>query len=379
MSASVRLRRGKAEFVRWDHGNGDVEDICLCWHNVDFSGACIAQVNSDLLGEVIEHGGRYAEGNLENYKKDGLTDDRCGYCYDKKSNWGPVTSYDVDKRTVKDFDEVDPTWIRIGKSTECGHDYYHGVMIDFLKLCKERGVGIIFPTKALRLSEDVVEVLNGMNHVINYSIGHDEMEKGISKQGYDNKWRIEQARLYHNEGVNATLTITCDVTDSIEANVERGFAVGDALSVGEKYNITARVLPLRLTSKEVAKIATGMDWKDLFINKRRKETLPGFADAFGAKYVQRGNSDLVPRILHPDFQKLVKNGLGVCGNIGENEHCDECHVYPEETKRVIFPVEELVKVTRDSKRKRRKPVKIEESEEEPKVELPMFPGLKEVL
>jgi len=66
------------------------------------------------------------------------------------------------------------------------------------------------------------------------------------------------------------------------------------------------------------------------------------------RYLRKRNNELVPAFFHTDFQKLVEEGVGVCGQVGEYEYCDKCQVFDSET-RVSFPVKELVRVNHSTR------------------------------
>ena len=60
---------------------GNIEEVCRCWYNADFSRGCIAQVHACNLLEVLKNEGHYAPGNLKKYYQQGLTDQRCSMCF----------------------------------------------------------------------------------------------------------------------------------------------------------------------------------------------------------------------------------------------------------------------------------------------------------
>jgi len=372
--ASVRLFSGKGEFVRRKLPDGGIEKVCLCVHNTDFLRGCISQVRVDLLPEVIEHNGRYAPDKLKEYYKLGIADNRCMYCYASRLNGGRVTPEKVDNVTESYFRELKLGIIRIGKRTESGHVFYFPVLRDFLELCRKYGAEIILPTKALSFGREGLEhlqiddrlpnlpvgkeiagIFKQVGGVINYSIGNDRLEPGMVSQGHTNAWRIEQARLYREAGVNTTLTITCDVTSSIEDNASRGFAVKQALEAGKKFEIPIRILPLRISSHKLAVLATGKSWDEIkHIQERhhpKQTALFEMHQVQGKPYQAKGNNELIPRFLHPDFQQLVDSGTGLCGIVGDYENCDKCTL---ENRRIRFPVSQLAEVEYNNKGKRRR-------------------------
>lgn len=356
---SVRLRgEGKGDYVR-RVVNGKPEEVCLIHYSADFSiQGCMAQVHSSFLEGVLRNKGRYED--INEVRAAGKIDERCGYCYARRKNWGRTTPLQVTEMTRRDFETIKPKVVRIGRNTESLHPFYMHVFIDFLNLCKEYDSRIIAPTKALSFgkegvknfylekvlseflpkSEKLVEKLTDVNAVINYSIGNYSLERGIVSQGFTNLWRIQQALLYRNSGVNSTLTLTCDVTSSFRENAEKGVRIFQVLNAREK-GIPIRILPLRIPSKKIAKSATGRIYSEL---KRE----PDMFNSERKRYLKKGNNELIPTFFHPDFQKLVEEGVGVCGQVGEKEYCDKCQVFDSEI-RVGFPTKELVKVYHDPK------------------------------
>ncbi|HIJ14456.1 TPA: hypothetical protein HA371_06985 [Candidatus Woesearchaeota archaeon] len=377
---AVTFSKGKAEFVKRKMPDGTVQDVCLCAHNVDFSvNWCIAQVPVHLLDEVIHHKGGYAPGKLTDYIKQGVSDNRCTYCYDKRVNHGKVTPREVNQRTREEFETKKPEIIRIGKSTESGHPYYYPVLIDFLNLCREFKTRVIFTTKAFpfglqgalettdfaekrndsiaRLAksvnmasgEELAERLIGINATLLYSVSNDSFEYGMVSQGFTNQWRINQAVKYHSQKVNTSLTIVCDVTQSIDENDKRGFALKRGLEERDKTGINIRILPIRINSDELALKVTGKNMR-ILRDHGHHGTKPLFetdSPSNGlAPYKRRGNNELFAGYFHSDFQNLFDSGIGVCGAVGDYEHCDKCLLCPE---KVRFPLKDIPKIIYDQK------------------------------
>jgi len=282
---------GKGEAVRRRLPDGRIIPICECFYNIDASDGCISQVPVELLKEVVDNDGKYAEGNFRRYKAEGVTRrGRCYYCY-AYANTGNVRPRVVNGRTRQDFEKYTPKVIRLGKLTELGHPYYYDALSGILDLCEEFGVGIIFPNKmfpfgiqgaretaryarggndiAARIAEErempsgekLAEKLRGIHNrsygvTLMYSTGWDCFEPGAVSQGFTNQWRIEQAIKYFKEGINTSLTLVCDVTGSIDLNEQRGSCIKSALNAREE-GLNVRLLPLRPPSREVCVKATG--------------------------------------------------------------------------------------------------------------------------
>ena len=336
----LQLVKGKAEFVKRKKPNGELEDICLCDWNTDFAFACIGQVHGSLLKEVIKNNGCYDKDKIAQHREEVGIDQRCDYCYAQRKNWGKVTPKIIGEKTRLQFEEEKPKIIRLGKNTECGHYFYRPQLLEFLELCKEYETQIIFPNKMLEFDKKVAVLLRKTNSVLNYSLCNDKLEIGAVSQGFPNSWRAEQAEKYANEGVNTTVTLTCDVTNSLEGNLERGFAIEEALNF-QKRGITLRLLPLRLNSKKVCLEVTGKEWGEIIIPTNYKDILD-----FGIKwrYLKKGNNEAIPIFFHSDFQKLVSNEIGICGRVGEVEYCDECNL--RKNVRIEFPASKLIQIKR---------------------------------
>jgi hypothetical protein len=354
--SSVRIKEGKAAFVTRRLPSGKLEKVCLHEHNIDFSQGCIAQVHGSNLAEVMENNGKYAPGNLDKYKEQGISDLRCLYCYAKGvggGNWGPVTPREVTSQTEKDFEKYQTEIIRVGKSTECGHFYYERQLLDTFELCKKFKTRMILFTRALEYKGDIVKLTKETGSIIQYSIGSDELEPGVASQGFSNSWRINEAGLYLKSGTNTNLTIVADLAQSIEANSKKGFAIKEAIN----SNIPFRFIPLRMPSNKVAKKLTGRTLSAIIYKKRlfRQENIFGEEEQ-ERPYLKRGNSEAFPIEMHPDFKEMLRRGIGICGRIGDIEYCDKCCTQGE--KKTEFPASELVKVEYNKdkrKRNRRNP------------------------
>ncbi len=346
MEHSVRLKEGKGAFVRRALANGGVENVCECIWNADFSfRGCIAQVHGDYLNEVLRNGGQYDAGTIPAKWALKGVDHTCDYCY-AYGNWGKVGSRVVDDMTRRDFEQSKPEYVRLGKDTECGHDSYIPALMDFLDLCKEFGSKVIFPTKMLGYRHDVAQKLAENGGVVHRSIGGDRYESGAVSQGYTNSWRVEQARLDSLAGVNEDLTIVCDVTRSILDNQKSGFYVAEALKASEEFGIPVRFIPLRLNAERLARKVTGQSMQGL---RDTNTPLPGYEVPLRGLWRTRGNNELAPNSLHPDFQRLYDEGIGICGEVGDLEYCDKCNLSPGKPIRIVFPLSQKPKVVYDRK------------------------------
>ncbi len=347
--AEVRLTKGKGDFVKWQTKEGIVQ-VCLCVYNADVASGCVSQVPPKLLESVMENKGLYTEETKESsIKKYGkLPDGRCIECYSKRKNKGNIFPKEVDLKTKKDFKTYSPEVLRLSRDTEFGHEIYRKTLHELLDLCTEYNTRVIFPTKMLEFDKEIGKKIKGLEGIISFSLGNKFTQKGVNSYGFTDKWRIKQAEKYEDFGVNTTLTLVADITDSIENNEERGFPVLDFLN---SYVKTKRIIPIRLISKKVALMATGIEWEDLLnpegvmghIQGWEKYTPEQQQRILSKLYIKRDNGDLVANFVHEDFKEFEKN-MRFCGQIGEFEYCDKCNLTPE-NEFVKFPISEIYKVT----------------------------------
>ncbi|MBD3253364.1 hypothetical protein GF386_06530 [Candidatus Pacearchaeota archaeon] len=363
---------GKGDYVRRRTSEGEVVDVCECKFNADFSRGCISQVHGALLQEVLDNNGVYeSDMAFRIYKAAGFADQRCGYCYAYR-NMGNVAPRDVNEKTVAGFQEHHPDIIRIGKLTEAGHPYYWRFLKKFFELCKEHGSRIIFPTKTfpfgiqgsletenfafrnfstvgnlarsvdMESGEEIAELLKEIDASLMYSIGYDSEERGAVTQGFSNVWRIQQAERHHEQRVNVSLTVVCDMAMSIENNVSRGSSVLDALESHARTGINLRLMPLRHPSRKLlARLGCG-SYEDQVVydpDIHDRLWLPGMETT--AVYRKRRNREYIPLEMHYDFRRLYEAGIGICGIIDGCEHCDKCNLWDE---RIEFPESQLVQV-----------------------------------
>ncbi len=351
---------GKSDFLIWRHPDGTEEKVCVQGTNAEVAENCIAQVYGlDRVQEVIENKGRYTKENLSLYRSEGTLDMRCFYCSQRRVNWGPTPPRQVTKKTKDDFERIRPKTLRIGKNTEPGHPYYRESLLCLMALCAEYETQAIITTKMLEFDGRLLEIVKETDSVIQYSFGSDQLESGAVSQGFTNLWRLEQAIRYQEAGAHTTSIIVCDLAQSIDQNIALGFPLEEIIEAERKYGITKRLLPLRINSDKLSMIITGKPLRDIVApTQYGNEMQEGFdfeVQEIPRPYGRRGNNETYIREVHPDFQEMIDDGTGICGRIGDLEYCDKCDL--EGDTRVIFPVDEIVKVEyeKDNKRRRRAP------------------------
>lgn len=333
----ITLTKGKGDFVLRKTEKG-IENICLCSYNADAAEGCIAQVPPYLLKEVMNNKGKYSEETKIKWKKEHgkLPDFRCNYCYARRHNGTNIEEKVVGEKTRTSFEENKPAYLRLSKNTEFGHPIYRKNLIDLIDLSTEYNAQIIFPTKMLEFDKEVAKKMIKNKGFLSFSIGRDASEPGCCGFGFNNKWRIKQAENYFDFGVNTALTMVFDVTDSIQNNEKRGFAIRDAFDSSVK---TKRIIPMRLTSAKIALIATGIERIDLVNPYDAVDHIKGWEKyspevqkrILSRPYSPRRNNDLVPNFIHSDFKEFEEN-IRICGQIGDYEYCDKCNLFSEGVK-----------------------------------------------
>jgi hypothetical protein len=371
----ILSKGGKGEAVqRLNPVTKSIEEVCRCWINADFSRGCIAQVHVSHLPEVVDNNGHYAPGNLRKYHRQGLSNQRCTYCYSYR-NLGGVEPKIVSEKTQESFRWFNPEVIRIGKLTEAGHPYYYQELIKFLGLCQEFKSRVIFPNKMfsfgiegveechsavlqiargykMQRGKDIAQLLKSIRASLMYSIGYDAEEPGAVSQGFTNAWRIRQAEQYHKRGVNVSLTVVCDVARSIEDNVNSGSHIEEAIIAAETTGLNLRILPLRPFAKNMPRLCGGSA-EELAEGGVLTGSLTGInvPVLLQLPYKKAGNNQHISQYFHPEIKKLVEQkNLGVCGKVG-NEHCDACNL---EHQRLAFPASELVQIDYSRKKTQKK-------------------------
>lgn len=375
---------GKADQVRrLNPQTGKIEQICLCGHNLDLSRGCSGQVTSDRLAEVLANHGTYSCETIRACKQGGekLPNDKCSYCYGAGNNGGTILPRVINEKTEKGFREqfenipVGERYVRFGKLTEPGFIYQFETMTGALALCKKYKAKIIFTTKMLpfgiegiietgnsdliKLAGDVglpsgekmADIFKEVGGSLLYSLGFDCLEGGPVSLGFTNSWRMRQGLEYHKAGMNTSFTVVCDVSSSIKDNTLRGSVIEDALMARRESGINVRILPIRPNSKIVGKVVTGKErQKVIYSPQRILNNFEGHRPDFGDFPVidgieqkpyrrkKKGSKELLPRYFHADFQRLVQEGIGVCGTVGDMEYCDRCNV---DNGRIVFPVVEI--------------------------------------
>lgn len=382
---------GKGDYIRRkDPETGEIEQICTSSiFNIDLSHGCIAQVSGGLLQEVYDNDGSYSPERTEAFRAAGeYPDMMCDYCYAIPNNMGNALPRQINEKTRASFEEHSPEVLRFGKLTEPGHPYYWEAMKGALELCAEYGTRPVIFTKMLPFGlEGAIEAddnsLGRNNHAIEniarindmpfgenmalvfraldtsliYSLGWDNFERGPASQGFNNSWRINQAKKYFERGVNTSLTLVADVTISLEDNVAYGSSIRDALHARDENGINVRFIPVRYGKKKLVRMISGKEWDHIKLNTPPEQgQLLGIEEEGTYRATKRGNKELVPEVWHPDFEKFRDEGYGFCGQVGGIEYCDKCNL--EEGVRIDFPASELSPLQRERregyKKKRRK-------------------------
>jgi hypothetical protein len=290
--------------------------------NLDFSYGCITGFvpgeNASFCGDVFQ-----------GFYRDKLAE--CNYCYalDKHKTY-PKTFVKIDKKKLYDellhgnFEDFNNNKVgkkvnilRLGKRTEAGAVYNRTQLVETLETCIDAKTKVILPTKFLEYDPELSKLLKASHTQVLYSIGFDDLESGAYAHFRNNAWRVEQAKLYEYNGVDASIYPMLDLTSEI-GYMDR-LLISDALAQG----LSVQLLGARIPNKDLAVRITGRTWENLK-QHHTQQTITG--EARGG-YVLTGNTSLTPEIMHPDILKMVGNNNGnirLCHHNSRTTWCGAC-------------------------------------------------------
>lgn len=311
------VKSGKQDFIL----------SCALDANLDSSSGCISSFIP--IDKNTAFSGDYFIG----YYSD--TSAGCGYCYAEwKTKCFPKFMIEVDKEKL--LTELSGKFIqasgvtrnkkvnvlRLGKSTEAGSKYTLDELVKTLEICLESGTQVVMPTKVLEFNKEIAGLLKKTKSSVLYSLGYDELERGICAHGCTNEYRLEQARLYREAGVNSVLYFLLDVpAEPSEKNLRD-------LSFAEKNNIPVQLLPIRFYNKETTFKFTGKTWDVLrrIYPKNEQLSLPGVLEKGADTYIWEGNH-LLPIVMNPFWMKLIGGNNGnvrMCHHDPFKTYCGSC-------------------------------------------------------
>jgi hypothetical protein len=303
------LMGGKQEYV----------PSCILEANLDLSYGCIAGMVNGYLDVYAECEECYAIYNhktfskyLVGFDKEQLREELRGGC---KLNGGKG---DELGRKV--------SILRHGKRTESGSKVTLEQLMIALETCAEEGVRSVMPTRYLKFDKEVARLFIESKSVLQPSIAYDQTARGACSYGCDNEFRIEQAIKFHEAGVQ---TVPYLMIDLPHPPTERDMYI---LKEAEKRNMPVQLLPVRIPSKRVAKIVTGMSWEDLKKDMHSRQfKIKGVREEgiqLGGGYKSK-DGKLVAQEKDSFWKNLVGNNTGrvrMCHHDDKETYCGGCFV-----------------------------------------------------
>jgi len=324
-------------------GKSDYVD-CKLEANVDFEmakGECVSAF-PPMTGLIDSETPTFTGDKFIGFYHDKSGD--CGYCYAAHHHLDPYpkTFVNIDPEQLYDilmhgnFTNYDDELfgkhvdvLRLGKRTEAGATYHRKQLVDLIEICIRAGTNIVIPTKYLEFDPQIVDLCykakaNDVKIMILHSITHlDDLERGPLLHGCDNKFRIEQNRLYAEAGVDASLYLMTElVYDTRQEHL-------DTIQYALDQGLTLQLLGARITKKNVAERITGRTWEQL---KGKLRMEPYMHDGQMRMiqcggYDLTGNTQLSPQVISPELLKLVDKNQGqvrLCHHTKAKEYCGAC-------------------------------------------------------
>lgn len=271
---------------------------------------------------------------------------RCDYCYAKGQHKDTPNKRmrKADKKNIVDqiekirlerAEQGKPTeYVRLGKVSESGSKLVREQLIIILEACIEANVSPIFPTKFLEFDEYVAELLKKSNGALLYSLGSDELEYGACENGCTNEFRLEQARLYHEYGVNTGLY---PLVESL--NYDNPFfkdSLEKALEMHKSIGMPVQLLSIRPVGKKQLEQIVGVPYKDLLVTGQHN--LFGGGKTPGG-YIKTNSNEYAATRMDDRFKGLLDQGSGMCHHNPQTTWCGGClQQEPRELKtEKVFP------------------------------------------
>lgn len=260
----------------------------------------------------------------------------CGYCYaSPKHKTFPKHVFELERQRLKQellggarLKYGSPAVygrpvqvLRLGKRTDAGSKFTLDSLLTTLETCLETGTQTVFPTKLLEFDKTIADLLKRTNSTLLYSIGFDEFEKGAAAHGCTNDWRSEQAVRYRESSVRTALYLL------IHPFLAPGKREMDLIDFAMEHDLDVQLLPMRFTSKDFMKTATGLNW-DIAVRSRHPVLSPDLAQDYeGTYFVSAGVA--VPQEVDPGWLGLIgKNNGGVrmCHHTKKTVWCGSCFI-----------------------------------------------------
>lgn len=301
------LRGGKQEFV----------PSCSLEANLDFSWGCVSGFVNGFLDVFAECKYCYSLYQHKTFSKFVLDLDKKQL---KKELLGEHSINNNDKGMYGRPINV----LRLGKRTESGSRFTLDSLVATLETCTETDTRVVMPTKYLAFDKEIARLFKRTNSSMLYGIGFDKLERGACSHGCNNAFRLEQARLYRKQGVNSILYLLVDLPHA------PGKRELEVLRFSRENNIPAQLLPIRLTSKDIAQEITGMSWESLKGREDKQLLIKGFSKESrektgGYKYV--GSGMMSAQEKDQFWLDLVGDNKGfvrMCHHDEEETYCGRC-------------------------------------------------------
>jgi hypothetical protein len=308
----ILLVGGKQEYV----------PSCSLSANLDFSYGCVSGLVNGFLDVFAE----------------------CEYCYGIY-NHKTFSKYvvNIDKAHLREELQtgtrhvVGPVKVlRLGKRTEAGSSYTLDSLVLTLETCLETKTRVVMPTKYLVFDKEVAGLLKRTNSALLYSIGYDALERGACSHGCNNEFRLEQAAMYGQEGVNSVLNLLIDLPhDATQRDIQ-------VLDYAHRQGLPVQLLPIRIQGKKVAKAVTGLSWNALKESHASQPNLP-FASARSLPDggYESNSGYLRAKDKSPFWSKLFAENTGkirMCHHDSEDTYCGRCFL---DNKGFVKPTEHV--------------------------------------
>lgn len=258
----------------------------------------------------------------------------CDYCYarvNNKRHWGMGYASDDLKKVreiIREYvrifaiDGKKPMALRYGERTETYMPELRDVFFTTMEGAFREGVLSVVSTKTLEYSEENARLLKEFNASVLISLDLDYLSPGISKLGFPNKVRFENAIKFHEQGVNIRLYPLTDM--SMPLTNQKLIYAKKAYEASQKHGIPTQFLLVRPNSKRILEKIT----RTPII-----ETHPGERIIPGGKgyYKPKGKNYYYPVEIHPFFLDLIEKKdplLGACAVVPPRTEslCSNCGI-----------------------------------------------------
>jgi len=258
----------------------------------------------------------------------------CSYCYNRWVNkhhfsygYHPADKEDLITQ-IKELRETvfkgkKIRALRIGQGTECFTPELIEHLLVTVEAAYEENIPVVIPTKTPFFDREVAKTLKNCNVSLMVSLGLDELEIGVCKQGFTNKTRIEFAQQYHSAGVRTILYPLTDLTTHPEK--QKTWSVREAYKLNQEKGIPIQFLVFRTNSSELLRKITDLPSLGNYFKGQ------GLLQAFvrNGYYFYQQEKYFIPIRIHPFFKEIMEKSnptIGVCSVIPSWSACSACFV-----------------------------------------------------